>query len=967
VIARPLCAAAALALASTAAAQPYDPTFRWRTIETPHFRIHHHQGEEALAQEVAREAERAWAFLTPRLAYAPPGRTEIVVSDDVDDANGSATPLPYNTIRLFAVPPSSSSVLQDYRDWVREVVQHEFTHILHLDRVGGLPAAFNSVFGKLWVPNGFLPLLFIEGLAVTYEAEGDPRAGRNGSALFDMYARAIALEEPFPRLDQAANPYLDWPVGNIPYLLGGRFVGFLQARYGPSSLAGFSGDQGSAIWPWAPSWTGARWFGGKDFPDLWTEYAAAERAYALGRQAWVRTRPVTTPTRLTSRGGIVETPRFSPDGSFVAYQSRTLDEKPGLRRVSLDGKDLGQVTVVDANGTLGLRSRREALVAIGEVYDEFRVYDDLWLVDLESGSRRRLTRGARTSDPDVSADGRTAVYVRHTGGGTMALVRRALDGGPEEVLYAHRGAQVFMPRISRDGRVAFELHEEGRRDIAVWRDGTVERVTDDDALDTGPAWTPDGRFLLFASDRGGIFNLYAWESATGAVRQVTNVELGALEPDVSPDGRTIAFLTYSKAGYDVATIPFDEATWMEPLAAPPPPVLPADPPAAELPSRPYSPWPTLRPTFWLPVWFDDGAGTVVGAFTGGADVLLHHIWTMEAWWSVHGHEPGYAASYQGTWSWPRLDVSSSLVLDGSPGPPSRLQRVWTYADTGLTFTWTRLARAVTLRLGWAGTRYESVEAAAPVFVPERLRFQDGFLSDASADLRYSDARRFVHSISPEEGRTASLRLRLADPATGSDYTVSRASASLAQYARIPFTRHSVVALRLAGGLAHGSIGLNAPFSLGGVTQLDTSALVPGSIVVGADQLRGYEGGAFGGTGFVLGNLELRIPFGAPLLGRSTWPLFLRRVHGAVFADAGDAFDRPGELHFAGHPFGWKELRFSAGVELRLEIVLAYELTTDLRIGVAQPFGALLGSGRAADRVFGLDDRTTLYVVLGPSF
>ncbi|HEY6002135.1 MAG TPA: hypothetical protein VIV57_04615, partial [Anaeromyxobacter sp.] len=487
--ARTLCAAAALALAASARAQPYDPAFRWRTIETPHFRVHYHQGEDALAQDVAREAERAHAYLTPRLGYAPRRRTEIVLSDDVDDANGSATPIPYNTIRLFAVAPSSFSVLQDYRDWLREVVQHEYTHILHLDRVGGFPAAFNAVFGKLWAPNLFLPLFFIEGLAVTNESEGDAGAGRNGSALFDMWARAIALEGPFPSIDQAANQYLEWPVGNVPYLLGGRFMGFLQARYGPQSLAGFSADQGSAVWPWAPSWAGARWFGGKEFPELWTEYAAAEHAYALGRQAWVRTRPVTTPVRLTSRGGLVDTPRFSPDGRFVAYQSRNLDDKPGLRRVTLDGKDLGRVAVVDANGTLALRSPREALVAIGEVHHEFRVYDDLWLVDLESGSRRRLTSGARTSDPDVSPDGRTAVYVRNTGGGTMALVRRALDGGPEEVLYAHGGAQVFMPRIARDGRVAFELHEGGRRDIAVWKDGQVERVTDDDALDTGPAWT----------------------------------------------------------------------------------------------------------------------------------------------------------------------------------------------------------------------------------------------------------------------------------------------------------------------------------------------------------------------------------------------------------------------------------------------------------------------------------------------
>ncbi len=602
---------ALLLAAAGARAQPYDPAFRWRTLETPRFRVHYHQGEEALAQDVAREAERAHALLAPKLGSSP-RRTEIVLSDDQDEANGMATPLPYDTIRLFAVPPASGSELQDYRSWLRQLVQHEYTHILHLDRIGGIPAVVNRVFGKVWPPNGLTPSFMIEGLAVLNESEGDPASGRNASAQFDMEARALALDGPFPRLDEVSNPFLRWPLGDVPYLLGGRFMGFLQARYGPDAIAGFIAEQGATVWPYAPSWAGRRWFGGNGFPELWAEYVEAERAYAEGRRAWIRERPVTQPTPLTRRGGELLHPRFSPDGTFVAYRERGLDEAPGLRRVALDGRDLGRVTVVDANGALALASPHEAVVAIGEVFHEYRVYDDLYRVNLDSGDRRRITRGERATDPDVATDG-TVVYVRRTGGGTMALVRRR-PGEEAEVLFAHRGAEVYRPRIAPDGRVAFELHEGGRRDIAVWHDGRVVRATDDDALDTAPAWTPDGRFVLFASDRGGVLNLHAWEASSGQVRQVTNVELGAQEPDVSPDGRTIVFLSYSRAGYDLATIPFDEATWLEPFPPPPVPSVATAPTAAEvslpdpLPSRAYSAWPTVGPTFWFPLVSSDAAG-----------------------------------------------------------------------------------------------------------------------------------------------------------------------------------------------------------------------------------------------------------------------------------------------------------------------------------------------------------------------
>ncbi|HSN92252.1 MAG TPA: hypothetical protein VLS93_13560, partial [Anaeromyxobacteraceae bacterium] len=638
-------AAAGLALAlaaGLAAAQPYDPAFRWRTLETEHFRVHFHQGAEKLAGEVARAAERAHARLVPLLGFAPPRRTEVVLSDDVDLANGSATPLPYDTIRLYAAPPESLSELNGFRDWLSVLVFHEYVHILQLGNAGGLPAAFNALFGRLWLPNGLVPSWLSEGVAVLHEGDGDASPGRNGNALFDMYARALAAEgEGLPPLAVLSNPMLEWPRGSAPYLLGGRFLEFLQRSHGPEAVAGFFADQGRQIWPWAPSWSAERWFRARDLPTLWDEYRAETTARHAAQLARVRERPVTRGTPLTRRGARVENPRWSPDGSWVAYFDRSLDERPGLRRVAPDGRDLGRAADVEMNGTFALRSVRTAVAAVGEVFREYRLYDDLWLVDLVSGEKRRLTTGERATDPDVSPGGDAVVYVARSGPGTHELRRRPIRGqalGEAETLLARPGALLYLPRISPDGRrIALEIHEGGRRDVAVWEGGALTRVTDDDAVDLSPSWSPDGRWLLFASDRGGIYNLYAADLGGGsapagpaapeaasrpAVRQVTNVETGALQPAVSPDGRTLAYVTYSRAGYDLTAIPFDPGAWTE--AAPPPPPAPFDDPRAApgepLPSRPYRPFRTLRPMFWLPLLAGDAEGLALGALTAGRDV-----------------------------------------------------------------------------------------------------------------------------------------------------------------------------------------------------------------------------------------------------------------------------------------------------------------------------------------------------------
>jgi hypothetical protein len=956
-----------LLLAPAAAlAQPYDPDFRWQTIETPHFQVHYHQGLEALAQRAAREAERAHARLSPLLGFSPSQRTQLVLSDDSDSANGSATPLPYDTIRIYTVPAESGSVLNDERDWLESVITHEYVHILHLDNVGGIPALVNGLFGKIWPPNGLTPGWMIEGLAVSHEAPAGSGAGRNDSAVFDMYLRALVVDPPgFPSLAQASNPFLEWPQGNISYLLGGRFMAWLEARSGPEAMRAFLADQGSQVWPWAPSWATERWFGA-ELPPLWSRFTGElEQRYAA-QLAEVRRRPVTHPKQLTWRGGTIEKPSWLPDGSGLAYLDRGLDERAGIRRVTLAGEDLGRALVVDMDGSFALRSVSEAVVAKGQIWHQFRLYADLYLADLQRGTDRRLTDGERATDPALTPDGRQVVYVAQAGAGEQALRRRAVEAGPAETLLHLTGVQLYEPSVSPDGRrIALSIQRDGRRDIVILEDGQMRDVTSDDALDRAPSWTPDGRWLLFCSDRGGIYNVYAWEAATGAIHQVTNTETGALQPVVSPDGATLAFVTYSRRGYDVATIPFDPATWLDPTPPAPTVAGPVAAPGPDLAARTYSPAETLLPTYWLPTLGLSSAGNTFGFFTAGTDVLARHAWQFDASADTATMTLGYAFSYVGGWSWPSLDLYSTRYVADSPGDPARLVTAWTPLAPGATFTFTRLERQLAFRVGWTPTLIETLGQMPPTtgLPPDRL-FADGLLSEAAFSAAYSDAHRYAHSISTEEGRNVTLRLRYSGVSTGSDYDLWRARAAWAEFTRVPFTRHVVLATRLSGAIGHGSLGGSPPFSLGGLPSTDLLSLTPLQSFSPSDQLRGYPAGLFAGNGTLSASVELRFPLFAPELGRSTWPIFLRRVHGAIFADLGEAFVQGTERGYSGPDFHWKRLRVGAGTELRLETALAYWILTDLRLGVARGLGKPLAGIGPREDPYAI---WQWYVVLGPSF
>ncbi len=1022
----------ALALAAASAPRPApaeDPRHAWRTIETPHFQLHYHEGEEALARRAAGAAERAHALLVPLLGHAPEGRTQVVLSDDADEANGSAQVFPYDLVRLLATPPESLSELNDYEDWVFSLVAHEYTHILHMDRVEGVPRAVNRVFGRILVPNGVVPPWMTEGLAVLHE--GGASRGRNHSAIFDMYARAIFLDGGAGalRLDEVSNQPLDWPLGDLWYLLGGRFMAFLRARVGDAGIADLAGDQAAQVWPYALGSLAERHFQGRSLEALWAEFVASERARWAAQIAEVRRRPPAAPARLTRRGARVLHPRWSPDGRSIVYLDGGLDERAALRRVSAGGDDLGAATNVEGNGTLAARSAREVLFAATDRFREYRSYDDLYLVDLETRRRARVTWGERATDPDVAPGGATAVYVARSGAGEHALRRVRLDGGRPETLFARPGAQLGSPRLSPDGkRIAFELQEGGRRDIAVWEAGAVSRITDDDAIDTGPAWAPDGRRLFFASDRSGIYNLYAWEpspgrtstdvsgatgpawpaaiptansieapipSATrtspaiatpaatpahaasttarppllpGTLRQVTNVESGAFEPDVSPDGSTLVFVTYSRAGYDLATLPVDPSRWLDPPAAPARPPDPAEryDAAPEYPDRGYRPWQTLAPTYWLPIVGSDGAGTTLGAFTAGGDAVGLHAWALQAQWSLSARDLDYDLAYAGAWMFPELAVGSRRVVSTAPGDTSRVESVWTPLEVSLVFPRSHLDRTQALAVSWRGTSYRGLFQKAPLAPGAPPSYENGFASELGLGVAYGDALRFVRSISPEEGRLLSLSVRFASPALGGDFRYARARASLAQYLRVPGTRHVVLAARLGAGLAAGTLGGRMPFSLGGIPPPTLADLLLG---VGSppDQLRGYPDGALAGTVLLDGNLELRFPLVAPQLGHATWPVWLRRIHGAIFLDAGTAY-LPAEDGGPGVGLrGLSSLRFGTGAELRLEVVLGYYLRTDVRLGVARGLGPLLAPWRNGKPAPDPLAETQVYVTVGPSF
>ena len=91
-------------------------------------------------------------------------------------------------------------------------------------------------------------------------------------------------------------------------------------------------------------------------------------------------------------------------------------------------------------------------------------------------------------------------------------------------------------------------------------------------------------------------------------------------------------------------------------------------------------------------------------------------------------------------------------------------------------------------------------------------------------------------------------------------------------------------------------------------------------------LRGYAANQYRGQKIGLLSTEYRFPVKNLEKGFSNTPFFFKRVHGAVFAEAGNAWDAA---------YSGKDLKRAVGLEARMDMSLAYVLSITLRLGIAK--------------------------------
>lgn len=898
-------------------AASYPPSYHFRTVSTDHVSVHFPQGFETMARQAATMATEILSWHEARYGQKV-GRVQIVIVDADDQSNGFASPLPFPLVTIRAVSPDGTDDFGNHEGWLRLVLTHELAHTVHLEESRGLWGFGRKVLGRapFLFPNTLAMSWMIEGLA-TYEESELTAFGRGRNPDSQMVIRTAALEERFPKDDQAIYALEAWPGGQVPYVFGEAFLRRLTEQSGEDTIPKMGRQHAVQFPPFLDGRTVSK-VTGTGLHAHWTAWAT-QATEAAERDADEREAQGLTPSRpVTGRGIRQVSPRFSPDGTWVAYTSFTLTRFPQIRLARPDGSEDRRLALRNGGSGLAWTPDGKSLVyAELQVHATFSIFGDLSLVDVASGGVRRLTRGVRAYDPDVSPDGRRIVFARKMGD-RSELFSVGLDGlGLEPLTTSVPGVEWSGPRWSPagDSIVAARLLPGGWLDLVRVdpATGAVEQLTHDRAKDVEPTWMPDGKAVVFRSDRDGVSNLHALRLADRSVLRVGNVLGGAFQPSVSPDGLSVACSTYSSRGYDVVVAPLDlgaapaAPAFVDTLPAPRPDPLPASGAV-----KPYRAWSMLLPRFWTPwVQIEDDENRF-GLATGGSDALFRHLWAARATYGTESERVNASGFYLYDRFRPTFLVSAQDTTDVYTDGQLRTRQVSLEASLPLR----RTVRSIqTLSATWRREREEVLGSDLP-----EDRVDLGGIETAWA---IASPKSYPYSISPVDGG----RLRLAwlheAKALGSDLSLDKLTADARWYQRVLGER-DVLALRAGGGTTYGEEQFERSFAVGGYPDGSLFDIVRTNNAV----LRGYPDNAFIGRRYAVLNAEYRFPLFDPQRGWRSFPLFLQHFSGSVFFDAANAWS--GEFQ-AG------DLKTAAGASIALDSAIGYALPLTAEVTLAHGF------------------------------
>jgi len=225
--------------------------------------------------------------------------------------------------------------------------------------------------------------------------------------------------------------------------------------------------------------------------------------------------------QITQDKSIAMMPRWSPDGNKLLYISYKGGSGPMLYMIDLD---LGRSKLISGRKGLNIGAswtpdgKKIALTL------STNGNPDIYLIDLSGKILKRLTdHWAIDVSPTFSPDGKKMAFVSNRSGSPQIYVMELESGKVKRLTF--EGKYNTSPSWSKQNRIAYASMNHGSFDICTIdaEGGEPRYLTQDQGQNEDPSWSPNGRYIVFSSNRTGRYHLYIMTARGQNQRRITFV------------------------------------------------------------------------------------------------------------------------------------------------------------------------------------------------------------------------------------------------------------------------------------------------------------------------------------------------------------------------------------------------------------------------------------------------------------
>ena len=531
----------------------------WQLLETEHFRLMFPQDFQGLAQNASHELEHSRALVLKQQQRSLAAKTDVVLIDPDNSPNGFALPLSHTpTMALFATAPQSDSALHNLSGWMQLVALHEYIHLVHLAQPDRSP--WRDKLNQLaqWSDLARLdsPRWVAEGYATLQESKLTGK-GRLYSAYAEAWLQQLAQEGAMPQYNELDAPDGRYQARGFAYLVGARFLAWLEQNYGVDKL--------DAVWTrqvavknrnFEQAFEGVY---GVAANILYQRFVAEYSFYSMQQQQQLTS--LQAKLWLNSKGR-QQSPALSPDGNLLAVitedsleqnllqvlstsansQARDKFQQVQKELLENDQQDIAdtepasfnpeQKYVLEQRNFTGIRDPRwldnqNLIFGANSKDHQGNSQQDLFSWDLVSGKVTALSQNASLRRFDVSPDGQFVIAERQRAG-YSELVKLDIKSGDIQSLTKPALEQIFdFPRISPDQQQLAVLHFTPQQGWQLQLRNLAGQMLQQVPMPVGyqylsyPNWSRDGQSLFFVASQQGRLCLYRFDLTNQSLWQLT--------------------------------------------------------------------------------------------------------------------------------------------------------------------------------------------------------------------------------------------------------------------------------------------------------------------------------------------------------------------------------------------------------------------------------------------------------------